>query len=38
MMVIDLVSSMKITRQLPTRSGHPATLLSRFTSPDPFVA
>jgi hypothetical protein len=36
--LIDLAFSMKITRQWPIRSRHPAVPLSRFTSPDPLAA
>ena len=38
MTVIDLASSMKITRQSPIRSRHPSAPLSRLTSPEPLVA
>jgi hypothetical protein len=39
MMVIDLASSMKITRQSPIRSRQPLPAFRRrFTSPDPLVA
>jgi hypothetical protein len=37
-MMIEVFSSMKITRLSPIRSRQPARPLSRFTSPDPLVA